>query len=76
MAGATVYACLKALKAGGLAGFDLVVVDEASQMRPAEAAVPVGLVAADGRLVLAGDDLQLPPVVQGAYPDPEPGEPT
>src|SRR5262249_57668708 len=66
--GATVYACLKARKKTGLEGFDLVVVDEASQVRVAEASVPVHLVAPAGRLVLAGDDLQLPPVVQGAYP--------
>lgn len=73
--GATVYACLKAGKDDGLAGFDLVVVDEASQVRVVEASVPASLVAADGRLVLAGDDLQLPPIVQGVYPEAESGEP-
>jgi hypothetical protein len=73
--GATVYACLKARKKTGLEGFDLVVVDEASQVRVPEASVPVHLVAAAGRLVLAGDDLQLPPIVQGVYPEAPEGEP-
>lgn len=75
VAGATVYSCLKARKKTTLPGFDLVVVDEASQVRVAEAAIPIALVGAEGRLVLAGDDLQLPPIVQGVYPDAAPGEP-
>ena len=74
--GATVYACLKAGKKAALQPFDLVVIDEASQVRVAEASIPCDLVGPKGRLVLAGDDLQLPPVVQGVYPDPIPGEPT
>jgi superfamily I DNA and/or RNA helicase len=53
----------------------MVVVDEASQVRVAEASVPASMVAADGRLVLAGDDLQLPPIVQGVYPEADSGEP-
>lgn len=73
--GATVYACIKAGKDNGLPGFDLVVVDEASQVRVSEAAIPASLVAPDGRLVLTGDDLQLPPIVQGEYPEAESGEP-
>jgi hypothetical protein len=75
VAGATVYSCLKAGKKAPLPGFDLVMVDEASQVRVAESSIAVSLVGAEGRLVLAGDDLQLPPVVQGVYPDAEPGEP-
>ncbi len=73
--GATVYACIKAGKDHKLPGFDLVVVDEASQVRVAESCVPASLVATDGRLVLTGDDLQLPPIVQGEYPEAEAGEP-
>jgi hypothetical protein len=73
--GATVYSCIKAGKKSELPAFDLVVVDEASQVRVGEASVPVSLVGPQGRLVLAGDDLQLPPIVQGVYPDVEPGEP-
>jgi hypothetical protein len=71
--GATVYSCLKIC--ANLEAFDLVVIDEASQVRVPEAAVAASLVADEGRLVLAGDHLQLPPIVAGSYPDPPPGEP-
>ncbi len=71
--GATMYSCLK--KREHLDGFDLVVIDEASQVRVPEVAVAVSMVAKDGRLVLAGDHLQLPPIVQGVYPEAKPGEP-
>ncbi|MBL7037574.1 MAG: UvrD-helicase domain-containing protein [Pirellulaceae bacterium] len=71
--GATVYSSLK--KFDELPPFDLVVIDEASQVRVPEAAVPIGLVGPKGRLVLAGDHLQLPPIVVGAYPETPPEEP-
>jgi DNA replication ATP-dependent helicase Dna2 len=71
--GATVYSCLK--KREDLPPFDLVVIDEASQVRVPEAAIAVYLAGDEGRLVLAGDHLQLPPIVAGAYPDTPPGEP-
>jgi len=58
-----------------LPSFDLLIIDEASQMRPAELAMVLPLLADGGRLVLAGDDLQLPPVILGAYPVPEDGLP-
>ncbi len=70
--GATPYSCAKAKE---LASFDLVVIDEASQVRVPEAAVPVSLVGSAGRLVLAGDHLQLPPIVAGTYPETPAGEP-
>ena len=71
--GATAYSCLKVRQE--LAGFDLVVIDEASQVRVPEAAVAASLVADTGRLVLAGDHLQLPPIIAGTYPDTPEGEP-
>lgn len=71
--GATAYSCLK--KRADLPRFDLVVIDEASQMRVPEAAIAVYLAGDEGRLVLAGDHLQLPPIVAGTYPDTPPGEP-
>jgi hypothetical protein len=71
--GSTVYSCLK--QRPYLKAFDLVVVDEASQVRVPEAAIAAHLVADAGRLVLAGDHLQLPPIVNGVYPDTPPGEP-
>ena len=71
--GATVYSSLKAREQ--LPGFDLVVIDEASQVRVPEAAVAATLVADSGRLVLAGDHLQLPPIIAGTYPETPEGEP-
>ncbi len=68
--GATAYSSLK--KRDELPEFDLVVVDEASQVKVPEAAVAALLVGESGRLVLAGDHLQLPPIVAGQYPDPPP----
>ena len=40
-----------------------------------ESAIAAHLVAETGRLVLAGDHLQLPPIVAGRYPETPPGEP-
>ena len=45
------------LKPGKVA-FDLVIMDEASQLRPEDA---IGAVARGGQLVVVGDDMQLPP---------------
>lgn len=55
--------------------FDLVVIDEASQLRATELALALSLLAPEGRLVLVGDDLQLPPITKGEYPPPEDGLP-
>lgn len=71
--GATVYSCLK--QYDRLPPFDLCVIDEASQVRVPEAAVPIALAGREGRVVLAGDHLQLPPIIAGVYPETEPGEP-
>lgn len=71
--GATVHSLLKVYDR--LPEFDLVVIDEASQVRVPEAAVPISLTGRSGRLVLAGDHLQLPPIIQGVYPEPLPGQP-
>lgn len=48
--------------------FDLVVLDEASQMRVPDALVALSSLRRGGRLLLAGDDRQLPPIVHGRYP--------
>lgn len=48
--------------------FDILIVDEASQMKFGELSLPLWLLKAGGRLVLAGDDFQLPPIIQGEYP--------
>jgi len=48
--------------------FDLIVMDEASQMDVASATLVVSKAAEDGAFVLAGDDLQLPPIHQADPP--------
>lgn len=73
--GATVYSCIKARQEPQFGPFDLVVIDEASQVRVPEASVPFLLVGDSGRVVLAGDHCQLPPIVQGEYPETPPGQP-
>ncbi|MDD3042330.1 MAG: AAA domain-containing protein [Methanosarcinaceae archaeon] len=55
--------------------FDILIVDEASQLKPAELALGMSVLETGKRLVLAGDDLQLPPIIAGQYPDPEDGLP-
>jgi DNA replication ATP-dependent helicase Dna2 len=69
--GGTVWA----LRRTAPATADVVVIDEGSQVRVPEAAIAVRRIAADGRLLVAGDDRQLPPIVNGAYPEPEEGQP-
>jgi hypothetical protein len=68
--GATVYTCIKADPG---ATFDLVVIDEASQVRLSEASIPLMLRRKTGRLLLAGDHQQLPPIVHGEWPPPVAG---
>jgi len=73
--GGTVYSLRKAREAG-MGEFDLLVVDEASQMTFGEFALAIpSLVPERGRLILAGDDLQLPPIINGQYPEREDGLP-
>lgn len=72
--GGTVYALHKAAEAGA-APFDVLVVDEASQMKLGELALATSVLGPMGRVLLAGDDLQLPPIIQGAYPEPLDGLP-
>ncbi|HII01280.1 TPA: AAA family ATPase, partial [Methanosarcinaceae archaeon] len=55
--------------------FDVLIVDEASQMKPAELALGMSVLDEGKRLILAGDDLQLPPIIAGEYPEPEDGLP-
>ncbi len=55
--------------------FDILIVDEASQMKPAELALGMSILEEGKRLVLAGDDLQLPPIIAGDYPETEDGLP-
>lgn len=70
--GGTVYSFAKA-DVGGL--FPLLIIDEASQMKIGEFALALSPLASGGHIVLAGDDLQLPPISNGVYPDPADGLP-
>jgi hypothetical protein len=47
--------------------FDVVVIDEASQVKVPDALIALSSIRAGGRVVLCGDDKQLAPVVRGSY---------
>ena len=70
--GGTVW---KIHKGEGADRADLVVVNEGSQLRVPEASMVLGNLKPTARLLIAGDDKQLPPIIQATYPDPEPGAP-
>ncbi len=67
--GGTVYSFRKT----GLhiSSLDLLIVDEASQMKPGELALSLSIIDKSGGLVLAGDDLQLSPILAGDYTEDE-----
>lgn len=72
VAGATVWGAYKGMKkSGGVIRpwFDVVLVDEASQMRLPDALVAFGASKAHSNIILAGDDQQLPPIIHGTYPE-------
>lgn len=73
--GGTVYSFRKAREDGDMAPLDVLIVDEASQMKFGELALVLPSLKPQGRLVFAGDDLQLPPIIQGSYPEREDGKP-
>lgn len=49
--------------------FDVVLIDEASQMKLPESLIPCVLTTSRANIILAGDDKQLPPIIQGDYPE-------
>lgn len=67
--GATVWGASKASE--DEVAYDLVVVDEGSQVTVGEASIAIARKAPGGRLLIAGDDRQLPPIVAGDYPQAE-----
>jgi superfamily I DNA and/or RNA helicase len=70
--GATVWAASKAMdQAGGAVRpwFDVVLVDEASQMKLPDALIAFSATKPQANIILAGDDKQLPPIIMGKYPD-------
>lgn len=72
--GCTAHSIRKAIE-NGMLPFDVLVVDEASQVRMGDLALATLALGAGARLVLAGDDQQLPPIIHGAYPEPDDGLP-
>jgi len=55
--------------------FDVIVIDEASQLKIPESIIPFSLSDENSRIMIVGDDKQLPPIIKGNYSDPEEGEP-
>jgi len=51
--------------------FDVVVIDEASQMKVPDSLIALSSIRRGGRVILCGDDRQLAPVVRGSYDDEE-----
>lgn len=47
--------------------FDVVVIDEASQMKVSEALIALSSIRPGGQVILCGDDKQLAPVIRGRY---------
>ncbi|MFC0297560.1 bifunctional RecB family nuclease/DEAD/DEAH box helicase [Geobacillus jurassicus] len=73
--GATLYSIQKAYEKGYInEEFDVVVLDEASQIRVADSLLALSHVKKAGRLLIVGDHFQLPPIIQGTYAVTE-GEP-
>ncbi|MGJ3222557.1 AAA domain-containing protein [Geobacillus thermoleovorans] len=72
--GATLYGIQRAYEKGYIEGFDVVVLDEASQIRVADSLLALRHVKKAGRLLIVGDHFQLPPIIQGTYAAGE-GEP-
>ncbi|WP_041468447.1 bifunctional RecB family nuclease/DEAD/DEAH box helicase [Geobacillus sp. C56-T3] len=72
--GATLYGIQRAYEKGYLEEFDVVILDEASQIRVADSLLALRHVKKAGRLLIVGDHFQLPPIIQGAYAAAE-GEP-
>jgi hypothetical protein len=70
--GATVWATAKAMqKTGGAPRpwFDVVLIDEASQLKLPDALLALAAGKPQANIILAGDDRQLPPIILGRYPE-------
>lgn len=70
--GATVWGIYKAMDHGGgvvQPWFDVILVDEASQMKLPDALIAFSASKPEANIILAGDDQQLPPIIHGSYPE-------
>jgi len=74
--GGTTYSAYKVCKKDpSSVPFDMAVLDEGSQVRVPDSLLAISRLKPGGRLLIAGDDKQLPPIIQGSYPTLEKGEP-
>ncbi len=72
VAGATASSLNGTLKkSGDFPGFDIVIIDEASQVRVIDALISLDAAGSDARWLIVGDENQLPPIISGKY---EPAE--
>ena len=70
--GGTVYGIQKAFRDNPTQmPFDVAIIDEGSQLRVADSLLAISRVHPNGRIIIAGDHRQLPPIVKGAYPTPD-----
>jgi uncharacterized protein YdcH (DUF465 family) len=70
--GGTVWSVYKGMKEAGdllQQWFDVVLVDEASQMKLPDALIAFSSSKTNSNIILAGDDQQLPPIIHGNYPE-------
>jgi len=70
--GATVWAVYRAMSGVGdivQPWFDVILVDEASQLKLPDALIAFASSKPTANIILAGDDQQLPPIIKGDYPD-------
>jgi AAA domain len=70
--GATVWAVHRAMKDAGdvvQPWFDVVLIDEASQLKLPDALIAFSASQPGANIILAGDDRQLPPIIHGVYPE-------
>jgi hypothetical protein len=70
--GSTVWGIYNATnRAGGIVQpwFDVILVDEASQLKLPDALVALTSSKPGANIILAGDDRQLPPIIHGTYPE-------
>lgn len=72
--GATVWA-YRHLKPETHTPPELIVIDEASQMTVPQGAIIWQMVGPETRVLMVGDHFQLPPILQGQYPEPDDKQP-
>lgn len=72
VAGSTIWGVYKAMKNSGeivQPWFDVILIDEASQMKLPDSLIAFNASMPTANIILAGDDQQLPPIIHGTYPE-------